>query len=167
MGQVHAHDPIAGLEDAEIGRHVGLGARVRLDVDVLGAGEERERAFLGEPLGDVDVLAAAVVALAGQALGVLVGQPRALGFHDRGRHVVLAGDELDLVVLAPALAEHRLPQDGIDFGDRLEREAAAGARSSWCRRLLPAAAGRPRAPPTRPRRYLPTNEAGIETDRVS
>ena len=68
-------DPVARLEDAEVGGHVGLGARVRLDVDVLGAGEERERALLGEPLGDVDVLAAAVVALAGQALGVLVRQP--------------------------------------------------------------------------------------------
>ena len=53
--------------------------RVRLDVDVLGAREQRERALLGEPLGDVDVLAAAVVALARQALGVLVGQPASPG----------------------------------------------------------------------------------------
>ena len=81
-------------------------------------------------LGDVDVLAAAVVALAGQALGVLVGEPRALGFHDRGRGVVLARDQLDLVVLAAALAEHRGPEDGVDVRDRLEREARV-ARSSW------------------------------------
>ena len=123
VGQVHAHDPVARLEDAEVGDHVGLGARVGLDVDMLGAGVEREGAFLGQPLGDVDELAAAVVALAGQALGVLVGQPRALGFHHRGRHVVLAGDQLDLVVLATAFAEHRVPEDRVDLRDRLEREA--------------------------------------------
>ena len=64
MGQVHAHDPVAGLEDAEVGRHVGLGARVRLDVDVLGTGVQRQGALLGEALGDVHELAAAVVALA-------------------------------------------------------------------------------------------------------
>ena len=44
MGEVHAHDAIAWLEDREVGGHVRLGAAVRLDVDVLGAGEELERA---------------------------------------------------------------------------------------------------------------------------
>ena len=122
VGKVHAHDPVARFEDAEVGGHVGLRTRVRLDVDVLGTGEERDRPFLRKPLGDIDELAAAVVALAGQALGVLVGQPGTLGLHDRGRHVVLARDELDLVVLAVALALHRGPQVGIEFGDRLESE---------------------------------------------
>ena len=130
VGEVHAHDPVARLEDAEVGGHVGLRARVRLDVDVLGAREEGERTLLGEPLGDVDELAAAVVALAGQALGVLVGQPRALRFHHGRGHVVLAGDQLDLVVLAAALADHRLPEDGVDVLDRLEREARRWRRSS-------------------------------------
>ncbi len=123
MGEVHAHDPVARLEDAEIRRHVGLRTGVRLDVDVLGAGVQRERTLLREPLGDVDVLAPAVVALARQAFGVLVGEPRTLGFEDGSRDVVLAGDELDLVVLPASLAEHRLPQDRIDLGKTLEREA--------------------------------------------
>ena len=56
---------------------------VGLDVDVLGAREQREGALLGQPLDDVHVLAAAVVALARQALGVLVGEPRTLGLQDR------------------------------------------------------------------------------------
>ena len=133
MGQVaalielHAEDPVAGADRAEVGRHVGLGARVRLDVDVLGAGEERQGALLGESLGDVDVLAAAVVALAGQALGVLVGQPAALRLEDGPEDIVLAGDELDLVVLATAtLADHRRPQLGIDIGDRGPGESRGG-----------------------------------------
>ena len=102
---------------AEVGDHVGLGAGVGLDVDVLGAGEEGQGPLLGEPLGDVHVLAAAVVALAGQALGVLVGEPAALGLHHGGPDVVLAGDQLDLVALAAALPSHRLPELGIDLGD--------------------------------------------------
>ena len=113
-----------GCEDAEIGGHVGLGAGMRLDVDVLRARVERERALLGEDLGDVDELAAAVVALARQALGVLVREPAALGLHDGSRDVVLARDELDVLVLAPPLALHRLPEVGVDLGDRLERKAA-------------------------------------------
>ena len=64
VGEAHAQDPVAVLEDGEVGGHVGLRARVRLDVDELGAREERQGALLGEALDDVDVLAAAVVALA-------------------------------------------------------------------------------------------------------
>ncbi len=122
--QVHPEDPVTGLEHAEVGRHVGLGPAVRLDVDVLGAREEGERPFLGEPLGDIDVLAAAVVPLARQALGVLVGQPAALRLHHRGGDVVLARDQLDLLVLPTTLGQHRLPQDGVDLGDRLGREVS-------------------------------------------
>ena len=131
VGQVHAQDPVARLEHAEVGGHVGLGAAVGLDVDVLGAREQGEGALLGERLGDVDELAAAVVALARQALGVLVGQPAALGLHDRRRDVVLAGDELDVVVLAAALALHRLPQLGVDLGDRRQGQVARAVDRHW------------------------------------
>jgi hypothetical protein len=47
----------------------------------------------------VDDLVAAVVALAGVALGVLVGEHRTDGGHHRGRGEVLAGDQLDAVDL--------------------------------------------------------------------
>ena len=50
VGEVHAQDPVARLEDAEVGGHVGLGAGVRLDVDVLGAREQRQRALAGRAL---------------------------------------------------------------------------------------------------------------------
>ena len=68
----HAQHGVAGLEQREIGGGVGLRAGVRLDVGVLGA-EELLGAVDGEPLDLVHDLAAAVVALAGQPLGVLVG----------------------------------------------------------------------------------------------
>ena len=59
----HPHDRVAGLEHRHVGGVVGLGAGVGLDVGVLGA-EQRLGAVDRELLGDVDLLAAAVVALA-------------------------------------------------------------------------------------------------------
>ena len=58
-------------------------------------------------LGDIDELAAAVVALAGVALGVLVRQARALRGHHRGAGVVLGGDHLQAELLPLALALNR------------------------------------------------------------
>ena len=107
---------VARLEDRGVRGHVRLRAGVRLDVRV-GRAEERLRAVDRELLGDVDPLAAAVVALAGQALRVLVGEPRPLGLHDGAESVVLAGDQLDLVVLSVPLTLHRRPQLRIDIGD--------------------------------------------------
>ena len=57
----------------------------------------------GQVLGDVDELAAAVVALARIALGVLVGQHRALRLQHGAGDDVLRGDQLDLVALAAEL----------------------------------------------------------------
>ncbi len=116
VGQVHAQDLVAHVQDGEVGGHVGLGAGVGLDVHVLGAGEEGQRPILGQSLGHVHELAAAVVALAGQALGVLVGERRALRLHHRGEGVVLAGDQLDLPALAIGLAANGRPQLGVDIG---------------------------------------------------
>ena len=73
--QAHAEDRVAGLQRREEHRLVGLRARMRLHVGVVGA-EELLRAVDRELLGDVDELAAAVVALAGVAFGVLVGELR-------------------------------------------------------------------------------------------
>ena len=55
-------------------------------------------------LGDVDELAAAVVAAAGVALGVLVGEHGTLRLEHGARHEVLARDHLEVVALAAELA---------------------------------------------------------------
>ena len=74
-----------------------------------------QHAVDGQPFDDIDELAAAVVAPAGIALGVLVGQHRTLGGQDGGAGVVLRGDHLQPLLLAAALVGDRLP----DFGVRL------------------------------------------------
>ncbi|MNR44209.1 hypothetical protein D3C85_1629200 [compost metagenome] len=71
----------------------------------------------GQLLGDIDVLAAAVVALAGIALGVLVGQLAALRLHHARAGVVLGGDQLDVVFLALRLGLHRGPQCVVETGN--------------------------------------------------
>ena len=54
----------------------------------------------GEVFDDVGVLAAAVVALAGVAFGVFVGEYGACGFEDGAADEVFRGDHLEAFVLA-------------------------------------------------------------------
>src|SRR5690606_12413695 len=68
----------------------------------------------------VDHLAAAVVAAAGVALGVLVGEHRAGRLDDRRTGEVLRGDQLDPLVLTAAL--------GVDQAG--ERRVARGQRAA-------------------------------------
>jgi hypothetical protein len=72
--------------------------------------------------GDVDVFAAAVVALARIALGVLVGQHRALAFEHRDRHEVLRGDHLERALLALEFQCQHLGDLGIDLRQRAVEE---------------------------------------------
>ena len=71
----HAEERVTGFERREVHRLVRLRAGMRLYVRVFGAVEPLD-ALDGETLGHVDVLAAAVVALARVALGVLIGERR-------------------------------------------------------------------------------------------
>src|SRR5204863_9334102 len=66
----------------------------------------------------VDVLLPLVVALAGVALAVLVGEHASGGGEHRARDVVLRGDQPDLVALAPLLRGDQLCDFGVDLGER-------------------------------------------------
>jgi len=78
--------------------------------------EQRHGAFHGQALGHVHVLAAAVVALAGVALGVLVGEDRVLHRHHQRAGVVFGGDEFHMVFLAAFLALDGLGQLQVEVG---------------------------------------------------
>ena len=73
MRQRHRQDGVTGLQERAVGGEVGAGAGVRLQVGVLGP-EQLLGPLDADLLGLVDDGAAAVVAAAGIALGVLVGQ---------------------------------------------------------------------------------------------
>ena len=95
----HGKDGVARLTPGEVNGFVGIGAGVGLDVSVVGV-EELFGTFNGERLNLVHVFVATVVAFAGVAFAVFVGEDGTHGFQDVGRDVVLAGDEFKAVALA-------------------------------------------------------------------
>ena len=114
FGQAHAHDGVAGLQKGQEHALVGLRAGVRLDV-----GGSAPNIFLRRSMAscsaDVDVLAAAVVALAGIALGVLVGPGAMLA--------------ADLSPVTRTISVTRAPGSQSNTGpSRLLQERQAGAR---------------------------------------
>ena len=100
--EVEAHEGIARLQQREEHRLIGLCAGMRLDI-----GEAAVEQLLGaldrQRFGDVDILAAAIIAPARITLGIFVGHHRALGLEHGTRDDVLRGDQLDLMLLAGEL----------------------------------------------------------------
>ena len=147
-GQRHAHHGLARLDEREVDGEVGRRARVGLDVGVVGA-EQGPGARGAQRLDLIDDLLALVVALAGIALAVLVGQDRAGRGEHGGRRIVLRGDQPDLVVLPALLGDDQVGDLGIDGMQRLVQRgmhaasyhagyARSGSAIAWGR--LPATA---------------------------
>ena len=129
--EVHAEDGVARLQHDRYTRHVGLRAGVRLHVRVLGP-EQRLRPLDGQRLGDVDELAAAVVALARISLRVLVGHHRARGVHDGHTREVLGGDQLEAEVLPRGFVGDRVGDVWVDLGQRAQ---VLGVGDTSCQNL--------------------------------
>jgi hypothetical protein len=133
MGQVaagveaHAQDGVAGLQKRLEHALVGLRPGVRLHVG-MSAGEQPAGPLDRQVFSDINVLAAAVIALAGIALGIFVGHHRALRLHHGGRDDVLAGDQLDLVTLPAQLLPHRPEKLGVARGKRFAEKAGVAVR---------------------------------------
>ena len=106
-----------GPAEREHDRLVRLRARMRLDVGV-GRAEQAPGAFDRKPLRHIDPLAAAVVAPAGIALGVFVGEDGTLRLHHRPGNDVLRGDQLDPVALPLAFPKDRSVDLAVAVGER-------------------------------------------------
>ena len=116
VGQLEPHERVAWVKQGHVDGGVGLSTRVGLDVGVLGA-EQLLGAVDRQLLGDVDVLAAPVVALPRISLGVLVGQNRPLALEHRHRHEVLGGNHLECALLAGQLEREHFRDLRIDLTD--------------------------------------------------
>jgi hypothetical protein len=77
----------------------------------------------GQVFGDVDVLAATVVALARVAFGVFVGQDRALRLHHGAGDDVFGRDEFDLMTLATKFLGDGAEQLGVARGQGFAEKA--------------------------------------------
>ena len=106
MAQIHGQHLVAGFQEGEIDSHVGLAAGMGLHIGVLGA-KEFFGAVDGQLLDDIDVFTAAIPALFRITFGVFVGQHRALSFHHGRAGEVLAGNQLDILLLALAFVVDR------------------------------------------------------------
>ena len=159
----HAHDGVARLQHCEVGGHVGLAPRVRLDVGEVG-GEQLLGAIDGELLELVGELAPFVVPAPRISLGVLVGEHRTARLHDGPGGEVLRRDELDAGLLACELRLDELGDDGIDVGYGTRVGHVMGSFDGA--RLVPCALSSPREPraiarrSASTRRYTPAARRG-------
>jgi hypothetical protein len=102
--------------------------------------------FLGaiarQVFDDIGPFAAAVVAFAGIAFGVLVGEDAAGGFQHGLRDEVLAGDQFQLRVLALGFVENGLIDIGIHLGQRPRHSFRFGGGFHESKPILPCGAAR-------------------------
>ena len=121
-GKRHAEDCVARLQQRQEHGLVGLRTGMRLHIDELRA-KQLFRTLDGKCLNNIDMLAAAVIAAAGIAFGIFVGQNRALRLQNTGADDVLGCDHLDLVLLANQLMPDRRRQFRIGIRQRGREES--------------------------------------------
>ena len=110
VGKAHAQHGVARLEQGKVHGGVGLRAGMGLHIGVVGA-KEFLGALAGQILDLIDELTAAIVALAGIALGVLVRQVGTHRLHDGGADEVFRSDQFNVRLLTLQFALH----GGINF----------------------------------------------------
>ncbi len=136
---------------------------MRLDVGVLGP-EQLAGSRAGEVFDDVDILAAAVIPLAGVPFGVLVGQDGPGGFQNGGAGVVFGRDEFEPFMLPSAFVLDGLPQHRILLGQCRHRRVLEWiVESEWSRDVRDSAV---RDDPLRPSRIPAGGRERTETGRV-
>ena len=125
FGQTQPQNLVARIDQRQIGGQVRVCAGVRLDVDMLGA-EELLGSIDRQRFDHVDELAAAVIALAGIAFGIFVGENAADRPQHRGRDEILRSDQLDakplaLLFLPNRIRDLRICGQHVDRGSNHER----------------------------------------------
>ena len=106
LGQAHAHDGVAWLQQGQKYRLVGLRTRVCLHIDVIRSVELLE-SINTQLLDHVDKLTSTVVTLARVTFSVFVGQNGALHPHDSRAGVVFRRNQLNVLLLTLRLLQHR------------------------------------------------------------
>src|SRR5215472_7163050 len=113
--EAEPHKSVAGLHPRHEDFRIGGSAGMRLDIGET-APEQAARPLDRQPFGYVDILAAAVITLSRQALGILIGEHRALRLKHGAADDVLRRDKFDLVTLAAQFELDRFGNFRIAFG---------------------------------------------------
>ena len=115
--QVQTENGVAGLQHCGVSFHVGLRSGVWLDVGVFRS-EKLLGTFAREVFHYVGELAPSVVALAGIAFGILIGEHRAHGFQHGFADEIFRGDQFQSFVLAADFVVDGRSHLGIGFVER-------------------------------------------------
>jgi hypothetical protein len=115
--EAHAQDRVARLGERQEHGLIGLAPGARLHIGET-ATEEPGHSGDRKLLGDVDVLAAAIIAPARIAFRIFVGHDRALRLQHGAGHDILRRDQLDLVLLALELGGNGRRDLRIGLGQR-------------------------------------------------
>ena len=97
--KAHAHNGVARLKQSKINGSVSLRARMGLNICILRA-EKLARSFDCNVFNYINILATAVITLAGKSLGIFIREHAAHSRHNLRRNKVFGGDELDIFSLA-------------------------------------------------------------------
>ena len=120
MVKLHRQHSVARLQQRHIDGGIGLGARMGLHVGMF-CTKKRQRTLDANLLGDVNVLAAAVISPSRIALGILVRQNAARRRQHLGENVILAGNQFDSVRLPLTFGLNRRVDLRIPFPEQLPR----------------------------------------------
>ena len=117
VGQIHAHDRIARLDQRKINCIVSRSTAMRLNIGMVGA-KQFACALAGDILDHVNTLAPAVVTLAGIALGIFIGQTGPHRQHNSRADKVLRSNQLDITALPIVFIHHRAADLRVHLRDK-------------------------------------------------
>ena len=107
LGKIHTHYGIAGIKKSKVYSYIRLSTRMRLNICEFGT-EKLLSSVARDVFHYINILAAAVVTLAGIALGVLVCKNAAHSRHNCRRNDVFARYKLYVSLLTGKLQIHSL-----------------------------------------------------------
>ena len=112
LGEIHAEHRVAGLQQRKVYGKIRLRTGMRLHIGMLRT-EELAGAVTRNVFHNVDILAAAVIAMCRIALRVFVCQNCTHRRQNRRRNDVFGSDQLEIAALALELKLHGLADLGI------------------------------------------------------
>ena len=115
-GEAHAQDRITGFDERLKHRLIGLRPGIGLHIGI-GAIVKFTNTLDGKLFGHINMFATAIITPTGIALGIFIGQHRALHLHHRLGNNIFRGNQLNLVFLARQFAAQNAGNIRIAFGN--------------------------------------------------
>ena len=120
VSKAHTHYRIAGIQQCKINRRVSLCAGVSLYIRIL-CSEQLAGTFNSDILNYINILASAVITLAGVSLSILVRKNASHSRHNSRRNDILTCNKLKISFLTGKLLVHCVSNIGIYSLEKADR----------------------------------------------